>query len=241
MVQFSINHSISGVKTRAHCKLLSLVRFCASIQRLSVSWQSIHKGGRAVPHLSRLKSVFLWVFCGAFAVAVARNTLAQNDTVENVMESTVAPMAASGKPSTRKEIQKHWQKLLNESLPLVTAQLRKSGSFFPFAAVQYGDGQIKVVTTQQTPPALSPESGLAALRRELATLTRNGRLLAVVYYADAAVTRKDTGLRQTGIRIKLDHASGDAMEGFLPYTREESGALNLLTPEYRPSTNVTFR
>lgn len=192
--------------------------------------------------LSRpLKSVFLWGFWGFFGLVVAQNTLAQNDAVENVMESTVAPMTASGKPSTRKEVQKHWQKLLNETLPLVTAQLGRTGSFFPFAAVQYGDGQIKVVTTQQTPPALSPESGLAALRKELATLARNGRLLAVVYYADAAVTRKDTGLRQTGIRLKLDHASGDAMEGFLPYSRDDKGALNLLTPEYRPSTNVTFR
>lgn len=191
--------------------------------------------------LSRqLKSVFLRVFCVVFGFAAAPNSLAQNDAVENAMESTVAPMAASGKPSTRKEIQKHWQKLLNETLPLVTAQLGRTGSFFPFAAVQYGDGQIKVVTTQQTPPTLSPESGLAALRKELATLARNGRLLAVVYYADAAVTRKDTGLRQTGIRLKLDHASGEAMEGFLPYRREENGALNLLTPEYRPSTNATF-
>lgn len=187
--------------------------------------------------LSRqLKYVFL-----LSALALSMPAMAQQDSVENVMESTVAPMAASGKRSTRKGIQKQWQKLLNETLPLVTAQIGKNGSFFPFAAVQYGDGQIKVVTAQQSTPTLAPEVGLAALRKELATLARNGHLLAVVYYADAAVTRKDTGLRQTGIRLKLDHTSGESMEGFLPYVRENDGALNLLTPEYRPSNNVTFR
>lgn len=163
-----------------------------------------------------------------------------NAATESAMESTVAPLGVSGKPATRKDIQKQWQQLLDQTLSLVTSQLAHSTSFYPFAAVQYIDGQIRIVSAQNSQGTQSPRNALLQLRKELTTLARNGRLAAVIYYADAIVTRKDTGLRQMGIRLKLDHHSGDSMEGFLPYLREENGALKLLTPEYRPAKNVTF-
>lgn len=161
--------------------------------------------------------------------------------MDGAMESTVAPMAASGKRATRKQVQKQWQHLLDQTLPLATSQIARTASFYPFAAVQYGDGQIRIVSAQDNQSTVAPAAALQFLRKEIATLARNGRLQAVVYYADAVVDRKDTGLRQTGIRLKLDHATGESMEGFLPYLRENDGSLKLLTPEYRPAKNVTFR
>jgi hypothetical protein len=176
----------------------------------------------------------LLVSCVAASLAAAENA------AESVMESTLAPMPASGKKVTRKEVQKHWQSLINQVVPLATMQISRTSTFYPFAAVQNAEGQIRIVSAQEARADVSPADALAALRGQLATLARNERLWAVVYLADAAVTRKDTGLRQTGIRIKLDHASGEAMEGFLPYVRQDDGSLKLLTPEYRPSRNVTF-
>lgn len=173
-------------------------------------------------------------------MSISTAVFATASSSENVMESTVAPMPASGKKVTRKEVQKQWQFLINQVIPLATMQLSRTSSFYPFAAVQYTDGQIKIVSAQEAQATVAPTDALSALRKELSGLARSGRVLAVVYLADAAVTRKDTGLRQTGIRIKLDHASGQAMEGFLPYVRQDDGSLNLLTPEYRPSRNVTF-
>lgn len=170
----------------------------------------------------------------------ASSLAAADKTAESAMESTVAPMPASGKKLSRKEIRKHWQALIDQVLPLATVQISKTATFFPFAAVQDHDGRIRIVSAEAGAPGASPAAALGALRKELSALARSGRVNAVVYLADAAVTRKDTGLRQTGIRIKLDHVSGQAMEGFLPYVRQDDGSLNLLTPEYRPSPNVTF-
>lgn len=175
-----------------------------------------------------------FLLSGAFAQA-------ENTATESVMESTVVPMKASGKRATRKDIQKQWQALVNQTLPLATAQLSKANSFYPFAAVQMTDGQVKIISAQDNQATLSPASALVLLRKEIASLAATGRLQAVVYFADAVVTRKDTGLRQTGIRLKLDHASGDAMEGFVPYQKDAKGNLTMLTPEYRPSTNATFQ
>lgn len=186
-------------------------------------------------HLNRLLCVALILtgYPGSVAVAADKPS-------ESTMESTVAPMPASGKKVTRKEIRKQWQTLIDQVLPLATVQLSKTATFYPFAAVQYNDTQIRIVSAQAGQSTVPPAEALMSLRKELSALARSGRVTAVVYLADAAVTRKDTGLRQTGIRIKLDHASGQAMEGFLPYVRQDDGSLNLLTPEYRPSRNVTF-
>lgn len=163
-----------------------------------------------------------------------------DEPTQDVMESTLSPLSASGKPESKKQVQKRWQALLDDTLPLATAQVARIGSFVPFAALLATDGQIRIVSVDPLAQPVAPAAALATLRREVTQLARNYRPVAVIYFADAVVVRNDTGLRQTGVRLKLDHSSGTSMEGFIPYLRNDQGAVKLLTPEYRPSKNVTY-
>ncbi|CBL44485.1 hypothetical protein HDN1F_09020 [gamma proteobacterium HdN1] len=188
--------------------------------------------------------------CGSFflggllsvVVGIAAPQIAASEEVtpEPSMEAMVAPLAASGKRATPVEVQHQWQNLLGQVLPLASAQIEKTGSFYPFAAVQYQEGQIKVVSARENRETLSPRTALSLLRKEISALATSGRLQSVVYLVDASVRRSDSGLPQSGIRIQLDHASGESMQGILPYRKGSSGIL-FLTPEYRPSKNVTFQ
>ncbi len=129
------------------------------------------------------------------------------------------------------------QRLLDEAIFIASHQLNDIGTFYPYAAVMESNGEIKLVgvpAKQEGKP--QPQQTLKALKKALLQLNKKKKYRAVAIFVDFVAKRKDTGGRQSGIRVELEHRLPDTLSVFLPYLVSQDGTVSLLTPQYMPGS-----
>ena len=157
------------------------------------------------------------------------------------VESTVAPPNPNGEKSSEKTVQADMQKLMNAGLNALTPELVAKGTFYPFAAILGNDDIVRLVGVPAADQSqANPETALNALVMQIRKLAEERRIRAVAYFMDYVAQRNDTGFRQTGVRVELNHRHPDAMSVFIPYSITSDKKLRLMTPDYRPGKNLTF-
>jgi len=147
------------------------------------------------------------------------------------------PAAVSIAPVTEIEARAELQRLMDSSIFIASQQLLEEGTFYPYAAVMEVSGDIKLVgvpAKQDDKP--TPRQTIKALKMALEQLAAKKQYRAVAIFVDFVAIRKDTGGKQAGIRIELEHRFPDQLAVFLPYYVSPDGDVSLLTPQYMPGT-----
>ena len=168
-----------------------------------------------------------------------------SDTDESV-EAVAAPVpleAAHLGPNNISSVEgarQELQQLLDETLGLATTELNKKATFYPFLAGLTPKGSIELVgipTDKQRP---DPETAIKALRKAAQQLVSKNRYRAIAIYVDYVAERKDTAIKQPGIRVELEHVFPDALSVFIPYFVHSDNRITLMTPQFMPKKVSLF-
>jgi hypothetical protein len=121
-------------------------------------------------------------------------------------------------------------RVLNASISLALDKLVQQGEFYPFGVALTREGQIAVLTTQETAARPTSDAFLGALHDALSDGARSGSFKAAAIVADFSFERaRETG-EHDAIRVSVESASGEAVTCFLPYTLVTPGGTRDVRP-----------
>ena len=175
-------------------------------------------------------SMLLVLLC-LIAIPFEGNAAAESERVE------MAAQPRMTKQMSPEQARGELQRLVDEAIFVASQQLNDIGTFYPYAAVMEANGEIKLVgvpAEQEGKP--QPQQTLKALKKALLQLSKKKKYRAVAIFVDFVAKRKDTGGRQPGIRVELEHRLPDTLSVFLPYIISQDGTVSLLTPQYMPGS-----
>ena len=121
-------------------------------------------------------------------------------------------------------------RVLNASISLALDKLVQQGEFYPFGVALTREGQIAVLTTQETSARPTSDAFLVALHDALSDGARSGSFKATGVVADFSFERpRETG-EHDAIRVAVESADGEAVTCFLPYTLVMPGGTRDVRP-----------
>lgn len=173
-----------------------------------------------------------WVIAMLFLLSTLSWSYASEENVEKA--AAPLPLHTLPFPTTPKEAREEIQILMDKSLSMAIKQLEQDGTFYPFLAGLNDVGVVELVGVPVTLERPSPDLMVEALRRAGKQLARKKRFRALALYIDFVAERKDTLIRQPGIRIELEHAFPDNLSVFIPYMRNQKRQIRLMTPQFMP-------
>ncbi len=197
------------------------------------------------------KNRWLWV-AGVICSLVFWQAEALSADAGEAVEKVVAPVpmgkiaadkpvsVAAKAPLSRQEARKELQFLLDETLNLATAELHKKATFYPFLAGINSKGQVELVGIPEALSRPDPATTIKALRKAARQLAAKNRFRAVAIYVDFVAERKDTAIKQPGIRVELEHRFPDALSVFIPYFIHGDNRISLMTPQFMPVEPTLF-
>ncbi len=115
------------------------------------------------------------------------------------------------------------ERLMNHVIPFAQQMLAKHGEFYPYGGVLTPLGEVELVGTEDghgQPPSEELISALLVAFREHAN---NGTCKATALVADVRALPENADGETNAIRISLEHASGLAIDVFLPYEVVDKG------------------
>lgn len=115
--------------------------------------------------------------------------------------------------------------LLNALLPFAQQMLAEHGEFLPFGAVMRADGTIAAVagdTGDEQPPSEQVVGVLVSGFRQQAS---KGEIKAAGVCLDVKVSHPDGSGTTDAVCARLEHASGEAVEVYLPYKKKFLGRI----------------
>lgn len=154
----------------------------------------------------------------------------EDESVESVAIPAAIPLAKS--PESAKEARKELQQLLDETLHFATDELYKKATFYPFLAGLTPSGKVELIGVPKDRERPEPETAIKALRKAAEQLAGKKRYRALALYVDFVAERKDTAIKQPGIRVELEHSYPDAMSVFIPYFIHDNDQISLMTPQF---------
>jgi hypothetical protein len=117
--------------------------------------------------------------------------------------------------------QEDLDQLLNALLPFAQEMLGQHGEFFPFGATIRPDGEVRMAAADAGEARPRPEDVLAVLEESLRADAADRAIKAAGTAANVTV---DLGDGPTdAIVVDLDHADGESVRVFLPYSAGGSG------------------
>lgn len=166
---------------------------------------------------------------------------AQDEKPSEAVEAAAGPVplpaaAAENQQQARQEL----QALLDQALPFVTNELHKKSTFYPFLAGMTPAGKVELVGVPSSLERPDPETAIKALRKAAKQLADKQRYRAIGLFIDYVAERKDTAIKQSGIRVELEHVYPDAITAFVPYFIHENNQISLLTPQFMPNQSNFF-
>lgn len=170
-------------------------------------------------------AIVVWLFFILAGVSFAEKSDDRGQSTKSAISNAITSAQA------RSEL----QLLMDATLFVASQQLNDIGTFYPYAAVMEESGSIKLVGVPMNKKAAmrpKPRQTVKALKKALTQLARKQAYRAMVLFVDFVALRKDTGGRQQGIRIELEHRRPDKLSVFLPYRIASSGEVRLMTPQY---------
>ena len=117
--------------------------------------------------------------------------------------------------------QEDLDQLLNALLPFAQQMLGQHGEFFPFGATLRVDGELRVAAADAGEARPTAEDVLAAVEDALRADAKAGTITAAGTVANVTVDLGDGP--SDAIVVDLDHADGESVRVFLPYSAGESG------------------
>ncbi|MCG8671264.1 MAG: hypothetical protein MI867_17800 [Pseudomonadales bacterium] len=141
---------------------------------------------------------------------------------------------ATEQPLTLAKAREELQLLLDETLPLATDELHKRATFYPFLAGVTHSGKVELVGIPEKNERPKPRTAIKALRKAAKQLAKKKRYRAMALYVDFVAERKDTAIKQPGIRVELEHRFPDALSVFIPYFIHSDNRISLMTPQFMP-------
>ena len=190
-----------------------------------------------------VRYVVCWVGISAFlSLLLLRTAEAGNNEHVEVVSQPGMSNPATASQTTPSQARAELQRLLDQAIFVASQQLNAIGTFYPYAAVMKLSGEIKLIGVPSATEAKpSPKQTIKALKKALSRLVKKRSYRAVAIFADFVAKRNDTGMRQAGIRVELEHRLPDNLSVFLPYRIETDGAVLLMTPQYMPGTLAVMK
>lgn len=121
-------------------------------------------------------------------------------------------------------------RVLNASISLALDKLVEQGEFYPFGVALTREGQIAVLTTQESLAVPTSEAFLNALHDALADGARSGSFKAAAIVADFSFERPRSSGEHDAIRVSLESAAGEAVTCYLPYILVTPGGTRDVRP-----------
>lgn len=121
-------------------------------------------------------------------------------------------------------------RVLNAGISLALDKLVEQGEFYPFGVALTREGQIAVLTTQDSTARPTSEAFLSALHDALCDGARSGSFKAAAIVADFSFERPRQSGEQDAIRVSLESAAGDAVTCYLPYILVTPGGTRDVRP-----------
>ena len=115
--------------------------------------------------------------------------------------------------------------LLNTLLPFAQEQLSKRGSFLPFGASMNTAGAINLAAGYTEREAATPQDLIDLIEKGFAAAATGRTVPAVGVCIDSLVVPPGQTAKTDAICCSLEHASGEAMDVFLPYRKALLGRL----------------
>jgi hypothetical protein len=133
------------------------------------------------------------------------------------------------------------QRLLDVLLPFAAQMLSEHGEFFPFGATMSTTGKIEGAagwTGNDAPPEAEI---VAALENDFRGGAKDGRYRATGLALDVRVDPPGQSDSCDAIACKLDHREDYSIVVYYPYTRSESGEVDVAPPFAGAGENDIFR
>ncbi|MDX1696317.1 MAG: hypothetical protein R3208_21305 [Ketobacteraceae bacterium] len=177
----------------------------------------------------------------ALTVTLQVSARAETETSEQV-EAVSAPVSIPKVEGTesRQQARKELQKLLDNTLHFATDELYRKATFYPFLVGMTESGKLELIGVPASEDRPAPKTTIKALRKAAEQLARKNRYKAFALYVDFVAERKDTAIRQSGIRVELQHQFPDALSVFIPYFIHDNNQISLMTPQFMPAKPTFF-
>lgn len=123
----------------------------------------------------------------------------------------------SWRDASSPEAQEQLDELLNVVLPFAQQELEKHGEFFPYAAAIGADGEPELIAARPAGGGERPASADVIDACLDALAAKRERIRAAAVVADVRTADGDA------IRVELEHAEGQAIAVFVPYSKKRFG------------------
>jgi hypothetical protein len=133
------------------------------------------------------------------------------------------------------------QRLLDVLLPFAAQVLSEHGEFFPFGATMSAAGEIEAAagwTGDDKPPSAEI---IGALEQAFRAGAKEGRYRATGLALDVRVAPPGQSDSCDAIACQLDHHDDYSIVVYYPYTRSESGELEVAPPFAGAGENAIFK
>jgi len=120
------------------------------------------------------------------------------------------------------------ENLLNQLVPDASESLEKEGEFPPFGAIVTGSGRLEPIVLKESPEWVrdaGPEEVFEKVIEVIRAWPVEEGVRTAAVCTDVHVVNEELGVDSDAIRVFFEREDGEAMNVFLPYTREEDGGL----------------
>ena len=163
----------------------------------------------------------------------------ESEQVEAVAGPVSIPQVSG--TETRQQARRELQQLLDETLRFATDELYKKSTFYPFLAAMTPAGKVELIGVPASEERPAPKTAIKALRKAAVQLAGKKRYKAFALYVDFVAERKDTAIRQPGVRVELQHEFPDAVSVFIPYFIHDNNEISLMTSQFMPAAPTFFQ
>lgn len=111
----------------------------------------------------------------------------------------------------------HLDNLINHLLPFAEQQLKKNGSFYPYAATINEGGEVTLRSIYAENDRPDPQVLISESEEIIKAAIGEGRVSAAAICYDTHITAPD-GSKSDAIRFDLEQAEGESITVLIPYT-----------------------
>ena len=114
--------------------------------------------------------------------------------------------------------------LFDHLTKLAQKLLQENGAFLPLGAVVETDGQVRYVAAMNDKEYPGAQPLLDILTPEFRSMAASGAIRASGLCFDVLVTPERDAPKRDAIQCRLEHSNGEALDVFMPYSKDPSGS-----------------
>jgi hypothetical protein len=115
--------------------------------------------------------------------------------------------------------------LFDHLIKLAQKLLQDQGAFLPLGAVVESDGQVRYVGAMNDQEYPGAQPLLAILATEFRAMAVSGAIRASGICFDVLVAPNPDAPKRDAIQCRLEHSNGEAVDVFMPYSKDLSGSI----------------